>query len=190
MVVNQKTSECAVTAPRLIQQCLKITVGLTLSFWISSASMADDFAEKELAAAWQNRDMQTINAARAIGWNFGAFLKGTIQENREACHSEAISTLDMSNCENTAAENWDKVLNSEYQLLMAQVEDKEGLRELQRAWIKYRDLKCSWTGHWLGSAGRLAAASCFQQMTLQRTLEIISLNSCFMEEGCLWKEHS
>ena len=186
MVVNQKTSECAVTAPRLIQQCFKITLGLILGFWISSASMADDFAEQELAAAWQNRDMQTINAARAIGWNFGAFLTGTIQANREACHSVAISTLNMSECENTATETWDEVLNSEYQFLMTQVEDKEGLRELQRAWIKYRDLQCSWTGHWLGSAGSIATAACFGDMTSQRSLEIISANSCFMVEGCLW----
>ena len=145
-------------------------------------------AEEDLliTTAWQNRQMKPINKNRSEGWDFGGFLQKEIEGELSLCQSKATSTKDMISCENRAAEHWDEVLNSEYQFLMTRVQDKEGLRELQRAWIKYRDLKCSWTGHWLGSAGRIAAASCFQQMTLQRTLEIISLNSCFMEEGCLW----
>ena len=87
---------------------------MALGTWIAPEASAYDTMKSVMTSAWENRDMDTINAARAIGWNFGAFLKGTIQENREACHSVAISTLEMSKCENTAAENWDEVLNFEY----------------------------------------------------------------------------
>ena len=110
------------------------------------APLADDFAEKDLAAAWSNRDLQTNNTARAISRKLGAFLNGTTQVNRAACHLAAISTLDMSDCENTATETWDQNSNSEYQFFMTQLEDEE-TQELRRAWIKYRDIKCSWTGH-------------------------------------------
>jgi len=172
--------------PLLLKRLLSLLIFMALGTWIAPEASAYDTMKSVMTSAWENRDMDTINKARSLGWDFGSFVQGKIESDLETCHSEALSTGDMRGCENTATEAWDEVLNSEYQFLMTQVEDKEGLRELQRAWIKYRDLKCSWTGHWLGSAGSIATAACFGDMTSQRTLEIISANSCFMEEGCLW----
>lgn len=172
--------------PLLLKRLLSLLIFMALGTWIAPEASAYDTMKSVMTSAWENRDMDTINKARSLGWDFGSFVQGKIDSNLDSCHSEALSTGDMRGCENTATEAWDEVLTFEYQFLMTQVEDKEGLRELQRAWIKYRDLQCSWTGHWLGSAGSIATAACFGDMTSHRSLEIISANTCFMVEGCLY----
>ena len=147
---------------------------------------AYDLTDSVMSSAWKNRDIETIDQARSLGWDFGTFLERTIENQRGACHDDAVSSAEMRNCENQAQKIWDEVLDDEYQALMDHVADTDGLIELQHAWIKYRDLKCSWTGHWLGSARSIATASCFYQMTQERALELISINTCFRVEGCLW----
>ena len=75
-MVNRSASKYGEKILRLAKKFVKTTVGLILSFWISSASMADEVADRDPTAAWQNRDLQPTNAAGAIGWNFGAFFEG------------------------------------------------------------------------------------------------------------------
>ena len=163
----------------------KTAIALVLCLY-GSAAGAYDLMDIVMTSAWKNRDMETIDQARSLGWDFGTFLERTIEKQRDACHDAAVSTADMRNCENEAQQIWDEVLNAEYQTLMDRIEDTEGLMELQKTWVKYRDLKCSWTGHTLGTAGSIAAASCFSQMTQERALELIADTTCLRVEGCLW----
>lgn len=53
----------------------------------------------------------------------------------------ASTTLGMMDCLIQAHDAWDKELNKQYTLLMADLSDesKNSLRQSQQAWIKYRD---------------------------------------------------
>jgi len=97
------------------------------------------------------------------------------------------STYGMSGCLNFEAEWWDGQLNSAYQEVMKREKGDDAefasegsgipkkapaLREMQRAWITYRDATCSyeysqWGG---GTGGGPASVGCIMRMTGEQTL--------------------
>lgn len=95
----------------------------------------------------------------------------------------------MTACIDAETENWDVLLNEQYQATMAEFErqDQDGatnsaadtmraetLRDAQRAWIAYRDAECANVYAMWGSASmRLQiGASCFLSETAERTIEL------------------
>ena len=70
-------------------------------------------------------------------------IKHPIDIERENCHNSSATqtTMDMVDCELTAAEKWDQELNKYYKALMSQLnkEQQEHLRQSQRKWIAFRD---------------------------------------------------
>ena len=161
-------------------------VAALLSFFYSLGLARADTTEFDGAAAWRAGNAIGVLEARRSGWDYGGFLDTVISGNVEECMSDAYSTLAMRDCYADAHNAWEDVLTAEYQLRLQNVGDQEGLREVQRAWIKYRDLKCAYSGNSLGSAGTIARTSCAAVMAKQRALEFIASNSCTLIEGCLW----
>jgi uncharacterized protein YecT (DUF1311 family) len=115
----------------------------------------------------------------------------------DACmleNPQGETTMGMGFCLSQEWEWWDARLNAAYGELIATHEagdaalKEEGLdvasiadalREMQRAWIVWRDASCDyeralWTG---GTGGTVATAGCLMQMTGRRALEL---------EGRIW----
>ena len=95
---------------------------------------------------------------------------------------KAATQSDMDECSTQALNKADAELNQTYidyrnRLNKAQ---QNQIRDVQLAWIKYRDLSCKYasastTG---GSAHGMALQSCLTQKTQERTKELKALSSC------------
>ena len=86
------------------------------------------------------------------------------------------SQLDMNSCAGLEFKREDASLNKNYQLLMAKTtaESRPKLKEVQLAWLKFRDLSCeyasaSYTG---GSMYALVNQSCLSGLTKQRNKDL------------------
>lgn len=99
------------------------------------------------------------------------------------------TTIGMSFCAWAEAEYWDARLNAAYKALMAahkasDAEDAtygldvpsraDALREMQRAWIPYRDAACAYErAQWGGGTGQgPAGAACVLHLTGEQALEL------------------
>lgn len=108
------------------------------------------------------------------------------------------STLGMITCIAAETEWWDRELNTAYQQTLARDRDDEdsfeplpdmpprpsmndSLRDVQRAWIAFRDLSCHYEElrWWGGSGARLAGAGCIMRMTGEQALRLRS----YLAEG-------
>lgn len=84
---------------------------------------------------------------------------------------------------NTCAKNVyvheDAQLNMAYRQLVAKLEEnhREKLKEIQLAWIKYRDLHCDFysASYMVGTMYPVVRYSCLSQMTKQRTADLKSM---------------
>lgn len=78
-------------------------------------------------------------------------------------------TIEMMDCITAETERHDKLLNASYKSLMKELEPERAtqLRDAQRAWIKFRDLDCSFRNSG-GSLGRIVTAECYMNMTAER----------------------
>ncbi len=87
----------------------------------------------------------------------------------EAClgKSDALSTSDMMTCNSKETAVWQEHLNRDYQELLKEMKnkDKERLRDMQRAWIAFREKKCG-----------------FRQQEQEGTVGVIQNVSCYLEE--------
>lgn len=102
---------------------------------------------------------------------------------------DAYTTVGMTDCLSREHDFWDTRLNAVYQKLLAQNAETEAemaeidahvpplvtpLREMQRAWIPYRDAACgyeyaTWGG---GTGGGPASVDCSLQLTALQTLRL------------------
>lgn len=90
----------------------------------------------------------------------------------DACleKGEDPSTFGMIACHGDEADVWDDRLNRDYQVLMKSV-DKERIRDLERAWLVFRDKKCSY--HQVeddGQVGMIENIRCYMQETGRQAL--------------------
>lgn len=108
----------------------------------------------------------------------------------EACmnaNSLGGSTIGMGGCLNYEYEFWDARLNHVYQRVMANAKENDAynaseglgappsapaLRDMQRAWIPFRDARCRyehtlWAG---GTGGGPAVVACLMDVTAEQTL--------------------
>ncbi|MFN4057138.1 MAG: lysozyme inhibitor LprI family protein [Roseinatronobacter sp.] len=110
---------------------------------------------------------------------------GTCMEVNQAFH-----TYSMSFCLDSELAYWDGVLNDSYQKLRAalEVSDKSlldhlpkqavSLRDMQRAWIAYRDQRCSFEAALMqgGTASSTAYLACAMQLTGEQALFLQGLS--------------
>ena len=99
------------------------------------------------------------------------------------------TTMGMGFCLDAERTYWDSKLNTVYQMLRADFASRdaardgmapaiaEGLRDMQRAWIAFRDARCSfeaaqWHG---GTAAGPAYLGCAMQMTAEQTLYLTAI---------------
>ena len=96
-------------------------------------------------------------------------------------------TVGLGYCYSSEWEDWDARLNAAYQQLIVQQRELaddtaaynpnipnalEVMRDMQRAWITYRDQACTWEAvQWSGGTGAgPASAACMMRLTAQQTL--------------------
>lgn len=88
------------------------------------------------------------------------------------------TTVGMNQCLRREMQLWDGVLNRDYQAIKESqpTEVFSGLREVQRAWIKYRDLKCSYPHVMIkGTMASTMAADCMNTETARRAIDLMRL---------------
>lgn len=92
--------------------------------------------------------------------------------------------MDMNKCASTNLEAANAALNKIYQQVVAQQSDgssKEQLKNVERAWIAYRDKECAFEvgpqkdG---GSIWPMEMSNCLEQMTAARIRELTKLRGC------------
>ncbi|QYJ01749.1 DUF1311 domain-containing protein [Thalassovita mediterranea] len=106
----------------------------------------------------------------------------------DACPGNAGSTLEMVTCITDETAFWDARLNQVYRELMALYQQQDAefddaynmaarLRETQRGWIEWRDLKCRFAYDEFrgGTLGRITGADCIMNMTAERAFELEDL---------------
>jgi uncharacterized protein YecT (DUF1311 family) len=96
-----------------------------------------------------------------------------------AClHKAGGVTPDIIDCIGAETKVHDARLNESYKALMATLSEprKKELLEVQRAWLKYRELNCKFyfdpNG---GTIARVEANDCFLKLTAERAVELKSL---------------
>lgn len=99
---------------------------------------------------------------------------------------------EMNTCAADSYKKADAELNATYKKLMAKVstaKDKSLLKKAQQAWIKYRDLQCSFNnaGASGGTIYPMVQATCFEQMTKTQTAMLNAQLTC--EEGDVTCRH-
>ena len=89
-------------------------------------------------------------------------------------------TIAMIDCINIEHVKQDATLNANYRMLASKLTAprRQQLLEAQRAWIRFRDLNCSfYADPDGGSAARVAASDCLLTVTAQRAQELSRLMS-------------
>lgn len=85
------------------------------------------------------------------------------------------TTVGITACFRRESKVWDGMLNRDYQALKRAMSREEfvALRDTQRAWIKYRDLKCAYPYTVIkGTIAGNFAASCFNTETARRAIDL------------------
>lgn len=92
----------------------------------------------------------------------------------EPCVEKNGSNLGTANCYRIEAAIWDQLLNDNYKGLMDAIEDgkaQDKLKEMQRAWIAYRDTTCGFYWHKIhGSMAVPMGTACRLRETARRAL--------------------
>lgn len=99
----------------------------------------------------------------------------------------AITQREMNACASSALDRETKKINNVYGDLRAKLDEKQKskLKEIQLAWIKFRDLECKFTASGVegGSAYPMVHDACLAEMTQQRIKQLSRFLNC--EEGDL-----
>ena len=100
---------------------------------------------------------------------------------------QAVTQADMNACAAQELNQADTELNRTYLAYRAKLHAarQNQIRDVQLAWIKYRDLACRFEGANVvgGSAAGMALQTCLTEKTRQRTSELRTLAGC--QEGDL-----
>ena len=153
---------------------MKTKALIVLLALLASPAAAQDFDPK-LAEVCLSAGREAIEGGRSVSDGLAA----CVGEAAQACEnlSGSPTTLDMNTCRGAEAAWWDDRLNEVYGDLRKLIEARDetrsqGLRDMQRAWIAWRDAACDFeAGEYAG--GTLAgtvAASCMMQRTGDQVL--------------------
>lgn len=92
----------------------------------------------------------------------------------DPCIEKDGSNLGTADCYRIEAAIWDGLLNENYKALMGEIDDPkviEKLKEMQRAWIKYRETTCDFYWHKIqGSMSVPMTAACQLRESARRAL--------------------
>jgi uncharacterized protein YecT (DUF1311 family) len=93
----------------------------------------------------------------------------------DACleKGEDTSTYGMIACHGDEADVWDERLNRDYQALMKTMKSpgKERVRDLERAWMDFRDKKCAYRQmEDEGTVGMIQNIACYKEETARQAL--------------------
>ena len=95
--------------------------------------------------------------------------------------------IDMNQCASTDLDRETKKINKTYNNFRAKLNptQKQQLKEVQLAWIKFKDLACKFEASGVegGSAHSMVLAGCLTEKTRQRNKELEALGNC--QEGDL-----
>lgn len=98
------------------------------------------------------------------------------QEKKSDPCPDAQSQAEMNQCAGKAYKAADAELNQVYQKLIAMLDDEEKaqLKNVEAAWLKYRDANCEFVGDQFkgGSIRPMIYAFCLADMTKNRTAEL------------------
>jgi uncharacterized protein YecT (DUF1311 family) len=90
----------------------------------------------------------------------------------DPCYEKNSSNLGTADCYRIERVIWDEILNEKYKKLMAAIEDPNvqvKLKEMQRAWIAFRDTTCDFYWHKVqGSMSVPMTAACQLRETARR----------------------
>jgi len=154
--------------------------------WLTPAVQAQSVPQEFDAAGTlelclSGEDAQQAGADSCIGLISDKCLEGTME-----------TTVDSLRCDGKETAVWDGRLNTTYKALRqiyqqndAEMSEYDGfnraneLREVQRAWIVWRDAKCDFAyGEFRGGTiGKLVASDCEKALTAERALELEELLS-------------
>ena len=105
----------------------------------------------------------------------GALTFGQGQKKSEPC-ADAQTQADMNICWGKEYKAADATLNQVYGQLMRKLDeaDKTQLKQVEAAWLKYRDANCEFVGDQYkgGSMRPMIVAMCLADMTGNRTVEL------------------
>ena len=105
----------------------------------------------------------------------GAFTFGQGQKKSEPC-ADAQTQADMNICWGKEYKAADATLNQVYGQLMRKLDeaDKTQLKQVEAAWLKYRDANCEFVGDQYkgGSIRPMIVAMCLADTTGNRTVEL------------------
>jgi len=93
----------------------------------------------------------------------------------DRCVQNAQSTADALACLDAEYRRQDEKLNAAYREARQRLQPfrRDTLRDVQRAWMAYRDAKCRFYRHKeSGSGGALDAVQCLVDTTILRTVEL------------------
>lgn len=98
----------------------------------------------------------------------------------DACleKSEDTSTFGMIACNGDEADVWDERLNRDYRALMKTMKSpaKERMRDLERAWIDFREKKCAYRQlEDEGQVGMIQNIHCYMEETARQALFLSGL---------------
>jgi uncharacterized protein YecT (DUF1311 family) len=85
----------------------------------------------------------------------------------------AVSDAKQITCLDRERGVWDRILNDSYKTMLSGLDSAQSkkLREMQRAWIRARDLTCTfWYDYFDGSMARPMIASCNNRETARRAI--------------------
>lgn len=106
---------------------------------------------------------------------------------RAADCAKATTQIEMTTCASETLTQADADLNASYLAYRARLDKarQNEIRDVQLAWLKYRDLSCRFESSAVGkgSAAALAMQTCLADKTRQRADEIKALAGC--QEGDL-----
>ena len=95
--------------------------------------------------------------------------------------------IDMNRCASTDLDRETNKINKTYNVFRAKLNpaQKQQLKEVQLAWIKFKDLACKFEASGVegGSAHSMVLAGCLTEKTRQRNKELEALGNC--QEGDL-----
>ena len=100
---------------------------------------------------------------------------------------DPMTQLDMNLCASAELDRETKKINKTYNNLRAKLnsEQKQQIKEVQLAWIKFKDLACKFEASAVegGSVYSMVLSECLTAKTRQRHKELERINSC--QEGDL-----
>lgn len=118
-----------------------------------------------------------IGLVLGLAWIAPAVASDWYDEEYQSCDQESTATI--VECLTQLHAKWDARLNAAYKVAMEQLDEarREELRDVQRAWIAYRDADCGFYRSGEGTIAAIEGNACMFGLTRDRALELETMNA-------------